>query len=64
MDIDNKNTADVQEGNSGAIASESSSTSVPPPKGYRGLNYFMTKEVAKIIGVTKPAVEIGITPNP
>lgn len=57
MDIDNKNTADVQGWNSGVTTSESSSTSVPPPKGYRGLNYFTTKEVAKIIGVTKPAVE-------
>lgn len=32
-------------------------TSFPAPKGYRGLNYFTTKEVSKIIGVTKQAVE-------
>jgi replicative DNA helicase len=33
-----------------------SATSVPTPKGYKGLNYFTTEEVAKIIDVTKQAV--------
>ena len=32
------------------------SSSIPTPKGYKGMNYFTTEEVAKIIGVTKQGV--------
>ena len=53
MDNDNKKSTDKQDGTDLPI----STTSVPAPKGYRGMNYFTTEEVAKIIGVTRKAVE-------
>lgn len=60
MDIDNKKSADSQVQTDRQLTTNStvtSSTYVPAPKGYKGLNYFTTEEVSKIIGVTKAAVE-------
>lgn len=58
IDYDTKKIADKQDGTD---YSSPSSTPVPPqfqaPRGYKGLNYFTTEEVAKIIGVTRKGVE-------
>ena len=62
IDDDTKKTADKQDVTDSQSSYPSvtpqllTSSSIPTPKGYKGMNYYTTEEVAKIIGVTKQGV--------